>query len=119
MVGGLIAGAVLVERALVKAWAEMRKDIHPLAPAGAKLQQTKAVYRKRLDTTTDVREVLRELHRVTRGRGSPADPEGPARGRPTSLVRRVSTESAWAAPPAPHARPTAPRSAAARTARRA
>jgi hypothetical protein len=64
MVGALVAGAVLVERALIKAWAEMRKDIHPLAPVAASLQRTKAAYRQRLDSTAEVGQVVRELYRV-------------------------------------------------------
>jgi hypothetical protein len=64
VVGALVAGAVGVERLLIRAWEEMRKDIHPLAPAAARIQRTKDTYRRRLDNTTDATQVIRDLSRM-------------------------------------------------------
>jgi hypothetical protein len=64
VVGGMIAGAVLVERALSRTWARMREDIHPFAPAAASLQRTRATYRRRFDHASDVADVAAELIRL-------------------------------------------------------
>jgi hypothetical protein len=64
VVGALVAGAVYVDRLLVRAWAEMRKDIHPLAPAAARIQRTKDSYRRRIHNTNEVTQVFTELFRM-------------------------------------------------------
>ena len=64
VVGGLVAGAVLVERALNRTWNRMREDIHPLAPAAASLKRTRATYRRRVGHAADVGGVIGELIRM-------------------------------------------------------
>ena len=63
-VGGVIAGAVIVERALSRTWATMREDIHPFAPAAASLERTRATYRRRFEHASDVADVVVELIRL-------------------------------------------------------
>jgi len=64
VVGGLVAGAVLVERAFTRTWKRMRENIHPLAPAAASLQRTRATYRRRAGHVTDAGGVIGELIRM-------------------------------------------------------
>jgi hypothetical protein len=65
VVGATVAGAVLVERALSRAWAGMREEIHPFGHAAARLKRARAAYTKRLERASDVGEVIGGIIRLS------------------------------------------------------